>query len=77
MKAAIDSAGRVVIPKKLREELGLTAGPVEVVRDGAAVRIEPLMDPSLERVGDRLVIPTSGGELDDIDVRDLRLSDQR
>jgi len=28
-------------------------------------------------MSDRLVIPASGGELDDSDVRDLRLSDQR
>ena len=77
MKAAIDDAGRVVIPKRLRDELGLTPGPVEVLRDGAAVRIEPLTDPTLERVGDRLVIPASGDELGDPDVRDLRLSDQR
>jgi AbrB family looped-hinge helix DNA binding protein len=77
MKAAIDEAGRVVIPKKLRDELGLTAGPVEVVRDGAAVRIEPVTGSDLERVGDRLVIPASGDDFDDDEVRNLRLSDQR
>ena len=77
MRAAIDNAGRVVIPKRLREELGLVPGPVEVIRDGSAVRIEPLTDPSLVRVDERLVIPASGNELDDSDVRDLRLADQR
>jgi len=77
MKAAIDEAGRVVIPKRLREELGLTPGPVEIVRDGAAVRIEPVTDRGLTRKGERLVIPASGNEIDDSDVRDLRLSDQR
>jgi AbrB family looped-hinge helix DNA binding protein len=77
MKAAIDEAGRVVIPKRLREELGLTPGPVEIVRDGAAVRIEPVTDRSLKKVGHRLVIPASGGKIDDDDVRDLRLLDQR
>lgn len=77
MKAAIDDAGRVVIPKRLRDELGLTPGAVEVVRDGAGVRIERLTDPDLEWVGDRLVIPASGDALDDADIRDLRLSDQR
>jgi hypothetical protein len=50
---------------------------VEVIRDGSAVRIEPLTDPSLARVDERLVIPASGNELDDSDVRDLRLADQR
>lgn len=77
MQATIDDAGRVVIPKRLRDELGLAPGPVEVIRDGSAVRIEPLTDPSLERIGERLVIPASGNELGDSDVRDLRLADQR
>lgn len=77
MKAAIDDAGRVVIPKRIRDELGLVPGPVEVVRDGAAVRIEPRTDSGLERVGDRLVIPASGDEIGDPEVRDLRLSEQR
>jgi bifunctional DNA-binding transcriptional regulator/antitoxin component of YhaV-PrlF toxin-antitoxin module len=67
----------VVIPKRLRDELGLSPGPVDVVRDGAAVRIEPLTDPDLERVGDRLVIPSSDDQIDDPEVRDLRLSDQQ
>jgi len=77
MKASIDEAGRVVIPKRLREELGLTPGPVEIVRDGAAVRIEPVIDRNLKQVGDRLIIPASGGKIGDTDVRDLRLSNQR
>lgn len=77
MQAAIDSAGRVVIPKRLRDELGLTPGPVEVVRDGAGVRIEPVTDSDLERVGARLVIPSSGSSLSDAEVRELRLADQR
>lgn len=77
MQAAIDDAGRVVIPKRLRDELGLTPGPVEVVRDGAGVRIELPTESSLERVGDRLVIPASGDDVSDSDVADLRLSDQR
>lgn len=77
MKASIDEAGRVVIPKRLREELGLTPGPVEIIRDGAAVRIEPVIDRNLKQVGDRLIIPASGGKIGDTDVRDLRLSNQR
>ena len=77
MQASIDHAGRVVIPKRLREELGLVPGPVEVIRDGSAVRIEPLTDSSLERADGRLVIPASGNELDDSGVRHLRLADQQ
>ena len=76
MRTTIDTAGRVVIPKVLRTELGLTAGEVEIERDGAGVRIEPVAGTGLERRGGRLVIP-EGPALTDDQVRALRLSDQR
>jgi AbrB family looped-hinge helix DNA binding protein len=43
MKTTIDSAGRVVIPKKLRDEAGLTPGmEIEVrCRDGR-IEVEPV-----------------------------------
>lgn len=43
MKSAIDSAGRVVIPKPLRERLGLARGRVVNIseRDGR-IEIEPV-----------------------------------
>jgi AbrB family looped-hinge helix DNA binding protein len=46
MKTAIDRAGRVIIPKALRDELGLEPGrQLEIsARDGALV-IEPLPTP--------------------------------
>ncbi|HBX76496.1 MAG TPA: hypothetical protein DEG43_02510 [Acidimicrobiaceae bacterium] len=34
-----DNAGRVVIPKHLRDELGIAPGPVEIMRGGAGNRI--------------------------------------
>ena len=77
MRAAIDVAGRVVIPKRLRDEVGLAPGPVEVIRDGSGVRIEPVTNTGLQQVGARLVIPASNNELGDDDVRDLRLADQQ
>jgi len=78
MEATIDSAGRVVIPKRLRDELGIAPGLVEVVRDGSGIRIEPLAQPGLEQVDGRLVIPTSSGPtIGDETVRELRLADQR
>jgi AbrB family looped-hinge helix DNA binding protein len=40
MKATIDKAGRLVIPKGLRDGLGLVPGEVDVFADGAALRIE-------------------------------------
>jgi AbrB family looped-hinge helix DNA binding protein len=46
MKTAIDAAGRVVVPKVLRDELGFHPGlPLEIhTRDGALV-IEPVPTP--------------------------------
>ena len=77
MRATIDRAGRLVIPKPLRQHLGLSPGVVEVVVDGAALRVEPLADESLEDRGGRLVIPASGAPVDDDTVRSLRDADQR
>ena len=42
MKAVIDSVGRIVVPKPLRDALGLTPGsPVDVSRYGAGLQIIP------------------------------------
>lgn len=77
MRTTIDAAGRVVIPKALRDRVGLRPGPVEIEVDGAALRIEPVAgDGVVERRG-RLVIPATGTPLDDADVRALRDAGQR
>ena len=57
MKAAIDAAGRVVVPKSVRDELRLEPGSeLEIrIRDGALV-LEPIPTPvSLVRRGKVLV----------------------
>jgi AbrB family looped-hinge helix DNA binding protein len=77
MKATIDKAGRLVIPKPLRDRLGLTPGEVEVVADGAALRVEPVTSDELTEEDGRLVIPAVGQHVDDDLVRMLRVSDQR
>ena len=77
MRATIDKAGRLVIPKPLRDRLGLKPGVVEVVADGAGLRVEPIAEESLIERGERLVIPASGAEVDDDLVRALRDGDQR
>jgi AbrB family looped-hinge helix DNA binding protein len=77
MRATIDKAGRLVIPKALRDRLGLRSGVVEVVPDGAGLRIEPVTGEGLETRSGRLVIPASGVPLSDEDVRALRDADRR
>ncbi len=77
MKATIDKAGRLVIPKQLRDRLGLRPGPVEIAAEGAGLRVEPISETGLQRRAGRLVIPASGMKLDDEGVRALRDADQR
>jgi AbrB family looped-hinge helix DNA binding protein len=76
MRATIDQAGRLVIPKALRQELGLTPGEVDIMRDGAGLRIEPIAGEGTVEVGGRLVIE-GDVQLTDEAVRELRLADQR
>ena len=67
----------MVIPKALRNRVGIVAGEVEITADGAGVRIEPVAGEGLAEVGGRLVIPASGARVDDEVVRELRDGDQR
>ncbi|HYZ69877.1 MAG TPA: AbrB/MazE/SpoVT family DNA-binding domain-containing protein [Mycobacterium sp.] len=77
MRATIDKAGRLVIPKQLRDHLGLRPGEVEVTADGAGLRVEPLTDDSLEERDGLLVIPAAGLQITDDVVRSLRDASQR
>ena len=65
-----------MIPKALRQELGLTPGEVDIMRDGAGLRIEPIAGEGTVEVGGRLVIE-GDVQLTDEAVRELRLADQR
>jgi len=72
MKATIDKAGRLVIPRALRERIGLAGGgEVELELDGAAVRIEPIAGSDLREEAGRLVIPASGGPITNGAIREL------
>ncbi len=77
MRAAIDKAGRLVIPKVLRDSLGLVPGEVEVTPDGAGLHIEPLANDYLTDEDGLLVIPAADVTVSDDLIRTLRDADQR
>ncbi len=62
MRSAIDSAGRVVIPKPLRDRLGLARGEaVEIRERDGRIEIEPAPTPMslVERTGGPVAVPES------------------
>ena len=67
----------MVIPKALRDSLGLVPGEVEVTPDGAGLHIEPLADDQLQDEDGLLVIPAADVAVSDELVRTLRDADQR
>jgi AbrB family looped-hinge helix DNA binding protein len=77
MRTTIDKAGRLVIPKVLRDRLGIRPGEVELIADGAALRIEPITSDEVEEHAGRLVIPSAGRQITSDDVQTLRDADQR
>jgi len=77
MRTTIDKAGRVVLPKVLRDQLGITAGEVEVTASGTGIRIEPLTEGRLVEVDGLLVLADGGFPTNAEEVREMRLADQR
>lgn len=77
MKTTIDKAGRVVLPKAMRDQVGLTAGDVTVTVSGSGLLIEPAQHANLVVADGFLVIAGTGAPLTTDDVRELRLADQR
>ncbi len=77
VRSRIDKAGRLVIPKALRDHLGLWPGEVELTADGAALRMVPVHEDTLAEADGRLVIPASGTSIDDELVQTLRDADRR
>jgi AbrB family looped-hinge helix DNA binding protein len=76
MRTTIDAAGRVVLPKSLRLDVGILPGEVEIVVDGDALRISPVAGDELVEEDGLLLLPDGPGLSDD-DIRELRLADQR
>ena len=72
MRTTIDKAGRLVIPRSLRNRIGLGgAGEVEIELDGAGVRIEPVPGTGLREDGALLLIPAAGTPINGSMVREL------
>jgi AbrB family looped-hinge helix DNA binding protein len=75
MRTTIDSGGRVVVPKRMRDLLGLVAGSVveiELDGSGTGLKLEPAQPQTeLVEVDGVLVADTSPGDalLTDDDVR--------
>jgi AbrB family looped-hinge helix DNA binding protein len=76
IQATVDSAGRLVIPKSLREQIGLHPGVVDITIEGAALRIEPRAGDDLEERNGRPLVPQSGVTIDDELVRGSPNADQ-
>ena len=75
MKTTIDGAGRVVIPKSLRDRLRLVGGSaLEIEEVDGVIEVRPV--PGVVRVvttpdGPVAVADTAGSALDDATVRDV------
>ncbi|MHB8329919.1 MAG: AbrB/MazE/SpoVT family DNA-binding domain-containing protein [Acidimicrobiales bacterium] len=77
MRATIDRVGRLVVPKALRDRVGLVPGEVEVTVDGTGLRVEPIAGEDLQEEDGRLVIAPIGSLIDAAAVGALRDADRR
>ncbi len=81
MKVTMDGVGRIVIPKGLRDQLGLRPDEeLDASIDGNAIRLEPRSAGPrvvVKRKGLAVLRSVEGAVLSDRMVRDLRDADQR
>lgn len=72
MKASIDSMGRLVVPKPLRDALGLVPGStVDISRYGAGLQLLPAGRTARLVEEDGLLVATGETTIDDDDVLGL------
>ena len=65
-----------MIPKPLRDRLGIRPREVEVLADGCTLRVEPITGQAVAEHAGRLVIPATGAVLTGNEVQVLRDADQ-
>jgi len=69
MEATIDAAGRIVVPKPLRDALGITAGSrLEVTLYGAGIQLIPTQRTARLVEVDGVLVADADTEIDDADV---------
>jgi AbrB family looped-hinge helix DNA binding protein len=78
MKAKVDSVGRIVVPKPLREAVGLTPGStVDVSRYGSGLQISPAGRAARLVEEDGVLVATGDSTINDEDVFGLIDSGRR
>ena len=75
MITTMDKAGRIVIPKAVRQAAGLTPGEVQLEVTGTVVTLQVPTSQLVERDG--LLMLANGSGLDADQLRELRLGLQR
>lgn len=75
MITTMDRAGRLVIPKSVRESVGLVPGDVEIGVVGEVVTLQVPTASLIEKDG--LLMLASGTGLGDDEIREMRLALQR
>lgn len=81
MRVTVDRVGRIVIPKAVRDALGIVADTeLEVLADGGGLRLDPVR-PAEREIGESDGLPllgaVTGAVLRDADVARLREQVQR
>lgn len=79
MRTTIDAAGRIVVPKRLRDSLGLIGGSqVDIEEHGGVIQIRAAGGHArLERVNGRLVAVGSGAVITDELINSIRDADRK